>query len=317
MLAYSTISQLAYMMFAIGIGAYAAAVFHLMTHAFFKSLLFLGAGSVNHSTNTFDMTRMGGLRGKMPITYATFVIGALSLAGVIPLAGFWSKDEILIDAWQHNQAVFAFGLLAAGLTAFYMVRAIALTFHGDYRGGEPPAPGEHGADPAHPHESSRTMTVPLVVLAVLAVGAGWLTFGGEFQSWVLGALPDAHEAEFLWHTGVFIGSTLLAAGAAGAAIAIYVGRDVDPARMRAHPARRPAAPPCSSVSTTPTCWPRISSSAASSTTASPRPPTPSTSSSSTASLTASPAGRSPSAGSPSSPRTARPRPRPPRSWPGA
>ena len=234
-LAYSTISQLAYMMFAIGIGAYAAAVFHLMTHAFFKSLLFLGAGSVNHSTNTFDMTRMGGLRGKMPITYATFVIGALSLAGIIPLAGFWSKDEILIDAWRHNQAVFAFGLLAAGLTAFYMVRAIALTFHGDYRGGEPPAPGEHGADPAHPHESSRTMTIPLVVLAVLAVGAGWLTFGGEFQSWVLGALPDAHEAEFLWHTGVFIASTVLVAGAAGAAIAIYVRRDVDPARIRAHP----------------------------------------------------------------------------------
>ena len=238
-LAYSTISQLAYMMFALGIGAYAAAVFHLMTHAFFKSLLFLGAGSASHATNTFDMTRMGGLRRVMPITYITFVIGALSLAGVIPLAGFWSKDEILIDAWKYNRAVFAFGLLAAGLTAFYMVRAIALTFHGDYKGGEQPAPGEHGADPAHPHEAPRVMTIPLCILAVLAVVAGWVTFGGEFQSWVLGALPEAHEAKFLWNTGVFIGSTLLAGVAAAAAIALYIRRDPDPARLRAHPAVAP------------------------------------------------------------------------------
>ena len=147
-LAYSTISQLAFMMFAIGVGGYAAAVFHLMTHAFFKALLFLGSGSVNHATNTFDMRKMGGLRMSMPITFITFGIGTLALTGIIPFAGFWSKDEILIDAWLHNKGVFVLGLLAAGLTAAYMVRVIYMTFLGEYRGGEQPEPGEHGVDPA-------------------------------------------------------------------------------------------------------------------------------------------------------------------------
>lgn len=234
-LAYSTISQLAYMMFALGIGAYAAAVFHLMTHAFFKSLLFLGSGSVSHSTNTFDMRKMGGLRKVMPITYVTFLIGSLSLAGVIPLAGFWSKDEILIDAWKYNQAIFALGLAAAGLTAFYMFRAIALTFHGDYKGGEEPPPGEHGADPAHPHESGRAITVPLLILAVMAVIAGWITIDGEFQTWVLGALPEPEKGKFLWDTGIFVASTLLAVAGIAAAIAIYVRREVDPDRIRQQP----------------------------------------------------------------------------------
>ena len=108
-LAYSTISQLAYMMFAIGVGGYAAAVFHLMTHAFFKAMLFLGSGSVNHSTNTFDMRKMGGLRTLMPITFGTFIIGTLALAGIVPLSGFWSKDEILIEAWDNNKGVFVLG----------------------------------------------------------------------------------------------------------------------------------------------------------------------------------------------------------------
>ena len=101
-LAYSTISQLGYMMFALGCGAYVAAIFHLITHAFFKALLFLGSGSVNHATNTFDMRRMGGLRKSMPITFWTFVIGSLSLSGVFPFAGFWSKDEILGGACRHE-----------------------------------------------------------------------------------------------------------------------------------------------------------------------------------------------------------------------
>ena len=131
-LAYSTISQLAYMMFAIGVGGYAAAVFHLMTHAFFKAMLFLGSGSVNHSTNTFDMRKMGGLRTLMPITFGTFIIGTLALAGIVPLSGFWSKDEILIEAWENNKGVFVLGLLAAGLTAAYMVRAVYMTFFGEY-----------------------------------------------------------------------------------------------------------------------------------------------------------------------------------------
>ncbi len=213
-LAYSTISQLAYMMFAIGVGGYAAAVFHLMTHAFFKAMLFLGSGSVNHSTNTFDMRRMGGLRTLMPITFATFIIGTLALAGIVPLSGFWSKDEILIEAWDNNKGVFVLGLLAAGLTAAYMVRAVYMTFFGEYRGGEEVAPGEHGnEDPSHPHESPRSMTTPLIILAVISVVAGFLTFGGEFQTWVYGALPDPHEGKFHWSWGIFLGSTALAVGA--------------------------------------------------------------------------------------------------------
>ena len=216
-LAYSTISQLAYMMFAIGVGGYAAAVFHLFTHAIFKALLFLGSGSVNHSTNTFDMRRMGGLRALMPITFATFAIGTLSLAGIVPFSGFWSKDEILIEAWDRNGAIFAFGLIAAGLTAAYMVRAVHMTFLGKYQGGEQPEPGGHGGDPAHPHESPRSMTAPLVVLAVVSVPIGFLTFGGEFQTWVYGALPDPHEGKFHWNWAVFLLSTFLAVGAGGAA----------------------------------------------------------------------------------------------------
>ena len=216
-LAYSTISQLAYMMFAIGVGGYAAAVFHLMTHAFFKALLFLGSGSVNHATNTFDMRKMGGLRHIMPITFITFGIGTLALAGIIPFSGFWSKDEILIEAWKHNKGVFVFGLLAAGLTAAYMVRAVYMTFLGQYRGGEEPEPDGHGGDPAHPHESPRSMTTPLIILAALAVVTGFLTFGGEFQTWVYGALPHPHAGEFHWHTGIFLGSTALALVSAGAA----------------------------------------------------------------------------------------------------
>ncbi len=225
-LAYSTISQLAYMMFAIGIGGYAAAVFHLMTHAFFKAMLFLGSGSVNHSTNTFDMRRMGGLRTLMPITFGTFIIGTLSLAGIIPLSGFWSKDEILIEAWDNNKGVFVLGLLAAGLTAAYMVRAVYMTFFGEYKGGEEVAPGEHGNEhPSHPHESPRSMTTPLIILAVISVVAGFLTFGGEFQTWVYGALPEPHDGKFHWSWGIFLGSTALALVSGFAAFAFIHHRD--------------------------------------------------------------------------------------------
>ncbi len=225
-LAYSTISQLAYMMFALGVGGYAAAVFHLMTHAFFKAMLFLGSGSVNHSTNTFDMRKMGGLRIAMPITFATFAIGTLSLMGIIPFSGFWSKDEILIQAWAHNKGVFALGLLAAGLTAAYMVRAVYMTFFGKYRGGERVAPGEHGnADPSQPHESPRSMTTPLIVLAVISVVAGFLTLGGEFQTWIYGALPEPHDGNFHWSWGIFLGSTALALAAGGAAFAFMHHRE--------------------------------------------------------------------------------------------
>jgi len=136
-LAYSTISQLGYMMLGLGSGAYVAAIFHLMNHAFFKALLFLGSGSVNHATNTFDMRLMGGLRKAMPITFWTFVIASLSLAGVPPFSGFYSKDDILHAAWNDNKILFVLGFIVVFLTAFYMARVIFLTFFGEFRGGVP------------------------------------------------------------------------------------------------------------------------------------------------------------------------------------
>ena len=219
-LAYSTISQLGYMMLALGVGGYVAAIFHLFTHAFFKALLFLGSGSVNHATNTFDMRRMGGLRSVMPWTYATFLIGSLSLAGVFPLAGFWSKDEILGDAWREQQALFWVALAVVFLTAFYMFRAIFQTFHGEYRGGEPPEQPGHGSDPAHPHESPLVMVLPLAVLAVPAMLIGFANIDAGIEHLLLGALPEVtheavHEFEFSW--GIALGSTAVAlAGIAGA-----------------------------------------------------------------------------------------------------
>ncbi len=142
-LAYSTVSQLGYMMLALGVGAYGPALFHLFTHAFFKALLFLGSGSVNHATGTFDMRYMGGLRKVMPWTHATFLVGALSLAGVFPLAGFWSKDEILAHALAGDgvgRLVFVLALAAVFMTAFYIFRALFLTFEGGTGAARPPTP---------------------------------------------------------------------------------------------------------------------------------------------------------------------------------
>ena len=241
-LAYSTISQLGYMMLALGAFGYVAAIFHLFTHAFFKALLFLGSGSVNHSTNTFDMRKMGGLKKHMPITYWTFVIGALSLSGIFPLAGFWSKDEILLDAWRENRAVWAIGAGVAFLTAFYMFRAIFLTFHGEYKGGEPvdhhdPENHFHG-DPAHPHESAWVMTLPLVLLAIPAIAAGWLNIdagfiNGWFGHFINGALPEVpHEASgFAWN--VAISSTVLALAGIGLAYVMYYREWVSAKSVRA------------------------------------------------------------------------------------
>ena len=227
-LAYSTISQLGYMVMALGVGGYVAAVFHLFTHAFFKALLFLGSGSVNHATGTFDMRLMGGLSRAMPVTFATFVVGSLSLAGVFPLAGFWSKDEILLDAWIHHEWVlFAVGVGVAALTALYMFRAIFLTFLGEYAGGEP---GHGGA----PHESPASMWVPLALLAVPAVAVGWLNVGGGFGGFVEGALPEEmRHFEFDVHPVVLVSSTLAAFGGIGAAAAIYLYRSPPPERVRA------------------------------------------------------------------------------------
>jgi len=225
-LAYSTISQLGYMMLALGAFGYGAAIFHLFTHAFFKALLFLGSGSVNHATNTFDMRKMGGLRKHMPITYWTFVVGSLSLAGIFPLAGFWSKDEILLDAWRHNHALWVFGAIVAFMTAFYMFRAIFLTFHGEYKGGEPVDHHDedshfHG-DPAHPHESPWNMALPLLILTLPAIGAGWFAYDGIFADFIEGALPSVHEHGSSFEWGIAISSSILALAGIGTAYAIYI-----------------------------------------------------------------------------------------------
>ena len=184
-LAYSTVSQLGYMIAALGIGAYGVAIFHLFNHAFFKALLFMGAGSVNHATGTFDMRYMGGLRKIMPWTYLTMVIGSLSLVGVFPFAGFWSKDEILLHAWRGDGTVagIVFWLLMVSvfLTAVYSFRMIYMTFHGEFKGGaqreqeekgeESPAGGSHEV---HLAESPVFMVLPMLVLAVGAVVSGYV-----------------------------------------------------------------------------------------------------------------------------------------------
>ncbi len=166
-LAYSTVSQLGYMFLAAGVGAYAAAIFHLGTHAFFKALLFLGSGSVIHAMGgEQDMRRMGGLKAYLPATYKTFLIATLAISGVPLLAGFFSKDQILAAAFASNRLLWVVGLLTAGLTACYMFRAVFLTFHGKFRGTE--------AERDHLHESPPVMTWPLWILAVGAVVSGYI-----------------------------------------------------------------------------------------------------------------------------------------------
>ena len=168
-LAYSTISQLGYMMLGLATGGVAVGIFHLFNHAFFKALLFLGAGSINHATKTFDMREMGGLRKTMPTTYMTFLIGTISLAGIWPLSGFWSKDAILASALDKQPLLFVLVLITVFMTAFYMFRVVFLTFGGTYRGKE------------HLHESSSVMTIPLIALTVLAVGSGFFNITGGFN----------------------------------------------------------------------------------------------------------------------------------------
>src|SRR5207244_1787837 len=172
-LAYSTISQLGYMFFGLGVGAYTAGIFHLMTHAFFEALLFLGAGSVLHAlSGEQDMRRMGGLAPRLPWTHATMLIGTIAIAGLPPFAGFFSKDEILTAAFASGHyGVWLVGVLAALLTAFYMTRLYVLTFRG-------PSRLTHEAE-HHLHESPKSMTLPLALLAVLSVIGGWV--GLPFQ----------------------------------------------------------------------------------------------------------------------------------------
>ncbi len=219
-LAYSTISQLGYMMMGLGVLGYTAGMFHLLTHAFFKALLFLTAGSVIHAMNTNDMKQMGGLAKAMPVTYWTMLVGALALAGVPPFAGFWSKDEILAAALRHNWVLFGLGAAGAFLTAFYAFRMIFYTFTGVPR---------HRA--AHPHESPPVMTVPLIVLAVFSTVIGLV--GAPFL-----ANPFHRFVHFETIAGVPFDptlagvSTLIALVGIGAAAIVYRWQWVSSAALR-------------------------------------------------------------------------------------
>ena len=212
-LAYSTVSQLGYMVAAIGSGAYTAALFHLWTHAFFKALLFLGAGAVIHAVHSNSMLEMGGLRKVMPKTFATFIIGTVALAGLPPFAGFFSKDEILASFNHEGEITFFFiAVLGAFITAFYMTRAVSLTFLGEYRG--------HG----HPHESHNLMTTPLLALSVFAIASGWVNIPGVytgFTDWVTtrkNKIVEYHPESF----DLFALSSGLLAGLLGIALGYYL-----------------------------------------------------------------------------------------------
>jgi NADH-quinone oxidoreductase subunit L len=193
-LAYSTISQLGYMMLGLGVGSLAAGTFHLVSHAFFKALLFLAAGAVIHGTGgEMDMLYMGGLFKRMPVTAITFLFGALALAAIPPFSGFWSKDEILSATLvSGNPVLFAFGIVTAGLTAFYIFRAYLMTFSGERRLNPSLAHadgGGHGHADGEAHESPWVMLGPLVILAALALLSGFVgspVFGGAFQRFVAG-----------------------------------------------------------------------------------------------------------------------------------
>jgi NADH-quinone oxidoreductase subunit L len=231
LLAYSTVSQLGYMFLACGVGAYATGIFHVMTHAFFKALLFLGAGSVIQALHhEQDLRRMGGLRGAMPVTFRTMAVATLAIAGIFPLAGFFSKDEILYAAFRQSPLLWLVGLLVAGLTAFYMTRMMVLAFLGQRRtsaaaAGHDAAGSGHGihaagavgqgAHDTEVHESPALLTAPLVVLALLSVIGGWIGWpqflggGNPFHQWLA---P-------VFERGTAVEATAVAGAAAPAAVA--------------------------------------------------------------------------------------------------
>src|SRR5437879_2246619 len=251
-LAYSTVSQLGYMFLAVGSGAYIAAIFHMITHAFFKALLFLGAGSVIHGVHDEqDMRFMGALRKFMPITAATFIVGWLAIAGVPPFAGFWSKDEILLAAWQSNKALCAIGLITALLTAYYMSRQVFMVFFGSPRwektesaGSEATQSADEVAEDAHahaaddhghdahgggdPHESPWTMWVPLAVLALLAIVGGFINLpvkdNLKYLAHWLDPVVRGAEIESTAATGtkVALAATATIAGLVGIGLAVLV-----------------------------------------------------------------------------------------------
>ena len=273
-LAYSTVSQLGYMFLATGVGAFAAAAFHLMTHAFFKALLFLGSGSVIHAMNEEqDMRKMGAMRLYMPVTFMTMGIGTLAIAGIPPFSGFFSKDEILYRTFLESRWLWALAAVTAGMTAFYMARLMFMTFWGEYRGPawggaghggarhEAPSDGAgheahdsghetHGDGDAHghawhgPHESPKLMTLPLQLLAIGAIVAGFVgvpvALGGynwieHFlePSFVAGAVHAAEEEHHAYAVewGLMALSVLLAAGAIAFAYRLYVQRPEESERL--------------------------------------------------------------------------------------
>ena len=289
-LAYSTVSQLGYMFLATGVGAFAAAVFHLVTHAFFKALLFLGSGSVIHAmAGEQDMQKMGGLRRYMPVTFVTMMLGSLAIAGIPPLAGFFSKDEILYRAFIGNRMLWLIAAITALLTAFYMFRLLLLTFYGAYRGPEwadtasAPAAAQaaihgvrhpldahahgqadkedhevsHGKADAHahawhgPHESPAAMTLPLMVLAIGAIVAGFIgvphvlhgnnaieaflepSFAAEAAASHEAALPSPAELSNSGTMGLMVLSVLIAVAGLLTARQFYLRNPAIPARLAA------------------------------------------------------------------------------------
>lgn len=213
-LAYSTVSQLGLMFLALGLGAYEVAVFHVITHAFFKACLFLGSGSVIHGLHgEQDMRKMGGLKKAMPITFITMLIAALAISGIFPLAGFWSKDEILMTAFHDSKALWVIGSIASIMTAFYMFRLIYLTFFNSFRGTE--------EQKHHLHESPSLITVPLIILAILSFFGGIISLPGH--SWLNHYLAplfskEAHEAHTLGSTEYM----LMAIATIGAVVGIGI-----------------------------------------------------------------------------------------------
>jgi NADH-quinone oxidoreductase subunit L len=222
-LAYSTISQLGYMIMVLGLGGYTAGTFHLYTHAFFKALLFLGAGSVIHAMHTNDIWEMGGLYPKMKITAITFIIASLSIAGIFPLSGFWSKDELLTVASHfHNPIFLIVGILVAGMTAFYMFRLCFVTFFGTPR-------DQHKFD--HAHESPKVMTVPLMILAFLSIFAGWVGIPWlkhGYSSFVYHHEPHHAEPNFI----LMIVSTLVALSGIYLAYAMYYKKSISSEKLK-------------------------------------------------------------------------------------
>jgi NAD(P)H-quinone oxidoreductase subunit 5 len=258
-LAYSTMSQLGYMVMAMGVGAYSAGLFHLMTHAYFKAMMFLGSGSVIHGMEEVvghnpalaqDMRLMGGLRKHMPITASTFFIGTLAISGIPPFAGFWSKDEILGATYAANPLLWLIGFGTAGVTAFYMFRMYFSTFEGSFRGNDKAiqakllhAAGSHDDHDGHghshatkPHESPWTMTLPLVILAVPSalVGLVGTPFNNYFEEFITApgkAVEVAHEFdlnEFLIMAGSSVGIGLIGITLASL---MYLSRKIDPSAI--------------------------------------------------------------------------------------